>query len=189
MTAASAGKGWQVLTETQVYHNPPWLSVREQRVQLPNGHIIDDYVLAHGPEVAMVFAVTVERQILFVEQYKHGLQTTIWDLPAGYIDPDEDPLVAAQRELEEETGYIGERWYPLHTMYGDTNRNDNRYFYYLALDVRSTGQRQLDETEDIRVHQVPLAEIFSVFAPGRVMAIGSALGIYAGLQFLAGPGD
>jgi 8-oxo-dGTP pyrophosphatase MutT (NUDIX family) len=184
--AKEAKPDWHVLAEKQVYHNPPWLSVREQQVRLPNGHVIDDYVLAKGPDVAMVFAVTTTRQVLFVEQYKHGVKETIWDLPAGYIDAGEDPLVAARRELEEETGYIGERWYPLHQLYADTNRSNNTYHFYLALEVKPTGVRHLDETENIRVHQVPLAEIHSVFTADKIAATGSALGIYAGLHYLAG---
>ena len=168
---------WKVLSERCVYRNEPWLVVHEQEIALPNGHHIPDYIVTEVPDVAMVFAVTDGGEVLMVEQYKHGVGRWIWDLPAGYIDPGEDPLAAAKRELEEETGFVGGRWRPLMSTYFDENRHSNRFFYYLATDVVSEGKRELDDTEDITVHRTSTSSLLGRVIDGRVVGMHSSLGI------------
>jgi ADP-ribose pyrophosphatase len=185
---------WTVRSSRTLLRRPPWLHVEEQDVELPNGQIIEGYLLTPMPEVSMVFAVTDEDQVLFVEQYKHGAGTTMWDLPAGYIDQGEAPAACARRELEEETGYIADDWHDLPAPPAraaqvgqasgwliDPNRADARFYYYLALNARPDGRQHLDATEDIVVHRVPLADVRSVLTDGRVKSLASWAGIMAGL--------
>jgi 8-oxo-dGTP pyrophosphatase MutT (NUDIX family) len=158
--------------------------VDEQEVELPNGQTIEGYLLTPFPEVSMVFAVTSDKHILFVEQYKHGAGTTMWDLPAGYVDEDEDPFSCARRELEEETGYLADDWRDLGGWLIDPNRAHACLYYYLALDARPDGRRHLDITEDIAVHRVPLTDVQAVLADGRVKSLATWAGIWAGLAAL-----
>jgi len=167
-------------------HRPPWLHLDEQEVELPNGQTIEGYLLTAIPEVSMVFAVTSDQHILFVEQYKHGAGTTMWDLPAGYVDEGEGPSTCARRELEEETGYLADDWRDLGGWLIDPNRTQARFYYYLALDAHPAGRRHLDVTEDIVVHRVPLAEVQSVLADGRVKSLATWAGVWAGLAALGG---
>ena len=136
----------------------------------------------------MVFAVTQNEDVLFVEQYKHGAGTSMWDLPAGYVDEGETPFTCARRELEEETGYLADDWRDMGGWLIDPNRTDARFHYYLALGARSDGQQHLDATEDIAVHHVPLAEVQSVLAAGQVQSLATWAGIMAGLAALQGTG-
>jgi ADP-ribose pyrophosphatase len=175
---------WTVRASRTLLHRPPWLHVEEQAVELPNGQVIEDYLLTPIPEVSMVFAVTRDEHVLFVEQYKHGARTTMWDLPAGYIDEGEDPIACARRELEEETGYLTDDWRTMGGWIIDPNRARARLYYYLALNARPDGQRHLDVTEDIVVHRVPLGEVSSVLDDGRVGSLASWAGILAGLSAL-----
>lgn len=171
---------WERVKRECVYCKKPWLVVYEEEVRLPNGVVIPDYITTEVPDVAMVFAVTKERELLLVEQYKHGLGISIWDLPAGYMDQGEDPLSAARRELEEETGYIGGDWRRLCTVYFDENRHDARFYYFLARNVAAEGTRQLDDTEDILVHHVPVASALDLVLDGRIMGMHSSFGICRG---------
>jgi ADP-ribose pyrophosphatase len=175
---------WTVRSSRTLLSRPPWLHVEEQDVELPNGHVIEGYLLTPIPQVSMVFTVTHHRQVLFVEQYKHGAGTWMWDLPAGYVDEGEDPFACAKRELEEETGYVADEWHVLGGWLIDPNRADARFFYYLALNARPDGRRHLDETEDIVVHHVPVDEVALALTDGRVKSLASWAGVMAGLTAL-----
>ena len=107
--AGRSAMEWNTLSERVVYERLPWLRLIEQDVKLPNGIVIENYLITEAPDVAMVFAVTESDEVIFVEQYKQGMREISLDLSAGYIDKsDPSPLSAARRELEEETGYIAE---------------------------------------------------------------------------------
>jgi 8-oxo-dGTP pyrophosphatase MutT (NUDIX family) len=177
---------WNVLSSHIILQRPPWLTVEEQNVQLPNGYRIDGYLLTPLPEVSMVFALTTEEEVLLVEQYKHGCRHLLWDLPAGYIDAGEEPFAAAQRELEEETGYRSENWQALGDWFIDPNRTEARFHYYLARECQADGRRHLDKTEDIIVHRVPLKEISTVHQDGRMLSLASWAGVNAALNNLNG---
>jgi 8-oxo-dGTP pyrophosphatase MutT (NUDIX family) len=175
---------WTVRSTRTLLQRPPWLRVEEQDVELLNGQTIEGYLLTPIPEVCMVFALTRDQRVLFVEQYKHGAGTTMWDLPAGYLDEDEAPLTCAQRELEEETGYLAEDWRYLGGWLIDPNRTAARFHYFLALDAEPDDQQHLDVTEEIEIHRVPLSDLSSVLTAGRVESLASLAGITTGLAVL-----
>ena len=153
---------WTVHSTQTLLQRPPWLRVDEQDVELPNGQSIEGYLLTRIPEVCMVFALTYDQRVLFVEQYKHGAGTTMWDLPAVYLDEGESPLTCARRELEGETGYLAEDWRYLGGWLIDPNRTAARFHYFLALDAQPDGQQHLDVAEELEIHHVPLSDISSV---------------------------
>ena len=87
---------WRILDERLIYEHRPWLRLVEQDVQLPNGVVIEKYLLSEMSDVVMIFAVTMDGHVLFVEQYKHGIGRLSLDLSAGYMDAeDPSPLAAA----------------------------------------------------------------------------------------------
>lgn len=174
-------RNWRVRSETCAYRNEPWLTVWEQEVELPNGTVIPDYLVTRIPDVAMIFAVTPDNQVLLVEQYKHGVGRWLYDLPAGYIDAGEDPFEAARRELREETGHDTDDWSPLCEVYFDENRNARKFYYYLARGAHHCTEQNLDATEEIRVHRVPVAELPGWIQRGDLCGMHSSLGALRGL--------
>lgn len=175
---------WEVLEERCVYRNKHWLTVHEHRVRLPNGRIIEDYLVTEVPEVVMVFAITADGEVLLVEQYRHGTGRDLLDLVAGYIDAGEDPLAAAQRELEEETGYCGGRWTSLGALYYGPSRHDSRFHFFLAEGVVPEGRQHFDDTEELRMQRVPLSEITRYIREGDICGVYSVAGIYRALDAL-----
>ena len=174
---------WEILDERVVYEHPPWLKLVEQDIRLPNGIIIEKYVLTETPDVAMVFAITESGKTIFVEQYKHGMGGLSLDLSDGYMDDDDpSPLAAAQRELEEETGYVSDHWTYMASLVINPNRSNAKIHYYLARGCRPCGTQHLDPTEDLRVHLISMANVRELIASGRVTTMSSAAGIALGLQ-------
>lgn len=98
-------KSWKVL-KSEYLSRQPWFTVRREEVELPNGNKIPEYYIYEYPEWINVIAITKEQKFVFVRQYRHGLGITAYELCAGVCEKeDASPLVSAQRELLEETGY------------------------------------------------------------------------------------
>ena len=177
--------GWHVLDERVVYQHLPWLTLIEQDVRLPNGLVIKKYLLSEMPDVAMIFAITEGNEVIFVEQYKHGMGRPSLDLSAGYIDgEDASPLAAAQRELLEETGYVSHEWTHLASLFIDPNRSKALIHYFLARHCRRAGEPHLDPTEDLRVRLIPLEEVEQLAQRKRVLTVSTLAGIALGMQSL-----
>lgn len=179
-------KPWTVLNSQLVLERPPWLTITAQRCLLPNGHIIEEYLLAEGRDVVMVFPLSADGEVILVEQYKHGCGRVLWDLPAGYVDAEDELLLhAAQRELAEETGYSADDWTHLASLHPDPNRSANRVHFYLAVGARQTTAQHLDATEDLYVHHVSPGDLWPLIANGIIRSMSSVAGIGLGLRYLA----
>ena len=97
---------WEVLEREYLFRRP-WLTARKDVVKLPNGNIIPEFYVLEYPDWVNVIAITTDEKFVMIRQYRHGLGETRYELCAGVVDPGEDPLTAAKRELYEETGYRG----------------------------------------------------------------------------------
>jgi len=174
---------WKVLAERVVYEHIPWLRLIEQDICLPNGVLVEKYLLTETPDVSMIFAVTDEGEAIFVEQYKHGMAQLSLDLCAGYVDPtDRSPQAAAQRELLEETGFESEQWSFLTSLFMSPNRSRARIHYFLAQGCQKTSRQRLDPTEDLRVILLSLDEIPGMIAAGGICTVSSVAGVSLGLS-------
>jgi 8-oxo-dGTP pyrophosphatase MutT (NUDIX family) len=173
---------WEVLTSRQVLDLSPWLTVTTQRIRLPNGTILPDYVLAPPREFSMAVAVDNTGRIVLLRQYKHGLGREAIELPAGYLEsPDEPPLECAQRELREETGFIATHWKPLGNFNLDANRGPSRCHFFLATGLSRQGERQLEASEDIQVFFAAPGEAFDMLLGGEIEPVACATALMLGL--------
>jgi 8-oxo-dGTP pyrophosphatase MutT (NUDIX family) len=177
-------KKWKTLNSQWVVHNQ-WCKVRRDEAELPNGKIVDDYFINVRPEIALVLPITKEREVVFVRQYRHGSGEILIELPAGAFDAEaEDSQLAARRELEEETGYICDRWIKLATIYDNPVKDTNKIHIFLGLDASPIGKRNLDLTEDIEVLLIPLQQVKSEIRAGKFCVAGTITAIFLGLDFL-----
>ena len=148
-------KPWQVL-ESSTEFSSRWLRVRKDIVRTNRGNITEYYVVDRFDYVLIV-ALTADSQVLTVRQYKHGAGQVIRELPAGYIEDGEDPVVSAQRELREETGYEAAQIEPLAVLFASPSASSHRAHVFLATGLRHAGEQQLDANEKIVVQKIDFA--------------------------------
>lgn len=162
-------KPWDVLDSVYLSRKP-WLTLRQDRVRLPNGTIIDDYNVLEYPDWINVVAVTEEGAFVLVRQYRHGRQAVNDELTAGVVDPDDaNPEAAARRELLEETGYGGGEWSHLMTLSANPGTHANLVHSFLARGVRYLQPPQLEATEEIHVHLVSLNDLRVLLDQGEFL--------------------
>ncbi len=171
-------KPWKLL-KSEWALNEKWYKVRRDTVEIKPGKIIDDYFLAVFEDIVIILAITPDGQVPLVRQYKHGAGEIIAELPAGYIDKGEtDPLVAAKRELQEETGFTSDDWEHLGYFYkNSTKAEGNNVHIYLANDAQKTAEQNLDENEDIEVILKPFSEALQMAKSGELKGIDTVLAL------------
>lgn len=161
-------RAWKVV-KSEYLARKPWFTVRHERIELPDGRSIPDYYVFEYPDWVNVIAITKEGKFVFIDQYRHGLGETNYEIPAGVAEPDDaSMLAAAQRELAEETGYGGGEWRELLVVAPNPATQSNLTYCYLATGVERLGAQHLDATEDIRVHLFTAAEVRELLTGGGI---------------------
>lgn len=140
--------------------------VNRIHVTLPNGHESARDVIRHPGAVAVV-ALTDDGRICVVRQYRAALGRVTVEIPAGKLDPGEDPLACAKRELHEETGLVAERMAFLTSLATTPGFTDERIHLYMATGL-SFGPANPDEDEFLNVDLVPLDELIDAVLDGRI---------------------
>jgi ADP-ribose pyrophosphatase len=176
-------KPWTLLHSNLVFDHH-WYKVRQDVVELPNGAVVDDYFLSVRPDVALVFPVTLQREIVFVRQYRHGAGKVLIELPAGTFDPrQESAESAALRELQEETGYRAKQLVRLATLYDNPVKETNKIHLFLAEDVELLSTQHLDPTEEIEVLLVSVDDVRKMLQ-GEISVSGTVAAVFLGLHAL-----
>ena len=148
----------------------PWLTVREDKIRLANGVVIPEYYVLEYPDWVNVLAITKDKKFLMVRQYRHGTGTTNYELCGGCVDKeDASPLVAAQRELLEETGFGKGNWHFNLKMSANPSTSNNWTYNFIAEDVEPVGTQHLDGGEDISFELLSLDEIKSLLKNNEII--------------------
>ena len=143
------------------------LHVFEDTVRLPNGAAASREYLRHIGAVCVI-PVLEDGSVLVERQYRYPVAQVLTEIPAGKLDTkDEDHLLAAQRELREETGATAARWPSLGLFYPACAYSDEAIEMYLAQGLHF-GERHLDADEFLNVARVPLTELVEEVMAGRI---------------------
>ena len=158
---------WKTL-DSKYLSKKPWLTVRVDKVQLPTGAIIDEYYILEYPEWVNTIAITKDEQFVFVRQYRHGIRKTVNELCAGVVEEGEEPIIAAKRELLEETGFGGGEWIPWMTISANASTHANLSHCFLATGVERLDKQHLHKGEDIKVRIFNRNEVLNMLRQGEV---------------------
>lgn len=158
---------WRVTASSYVV-DTRFLRLRKDRIELPDGTVIDDYYVRESRGFVVVFAITPENRVVLVRQYKHGIGKTLLELPAGAIDPGETPLQCAVRELAEETGYTAPEMEFVRSFVVDPTNSDTMAHLFIARGARRTQLQNLDVTENIAVELAAPEELHRMVRDGII---------------------
>ena len=152
--------------ESKVVAEGRVIKVRVDIIETPDGHRVKRDIVEHRGAVAMV-PIDAEGRVILVRQYRHAAGKWLLEIPAGTLDPGEDPLEAAQRELREETGFAAGRIDLLGGCYSAPGYCSEYLHLYAARDLRE-DPLEGDVDEDIEVVPVPLSELRKLIADGEI---------------------
>ena len=158
------------------------LSLHKDRVLLENGHQTTREVVLHRGGVAIV-ALTPEKEVLLVQQYRYPYHRVLTELPAGKREDNEDPLVCGQRELEEETGYRAERWISLGHIFPSPGYLTETLYLYLALDLKKAAQH-LDADEFLDVQVIPFDQAVQSVLENQICDAKTVVGLLKAQAYL-----
>jgi ADP-ribose pyrophosphatase len=142
------------------------LKVRSDTVRLPDGGTAEREWIEHPGAVAMI-ALTDSGELVMERQHRYALGRDMIEIPAGKIDPGEDPLAAAKRELKEETGYTAAQWRHVATIHIAIGYSNERIEIYLAKGLKKEIAK-LDEEEFLEVFTLPLAAALAWVREGKI---------------------
>ena len=161
------GKGWERLS-TEVVQGFRIFELLHEQFRSPRTGKAHRAVVLDSPDWVNIVALTAANQVVLIEQFRFGTERMTLEIPGGLIDPGEDPLPCAKRELAEETGYSSERWTALGTIAPNPAFLRNHLHTFLAEDCVLSGEQDLDPMEDIKVELRDLAEMDALLANGRL---------------------
>lgn len=152
------------------------ISLQVDTVRLPNGNTATREVVRHPGAVAVL--ALKDQKMLVVDQYRQPLGRCEVEIPAGKLEPGEDPLEAAKRELEEETGYTCGSIRKLHSFYTSPGFADEVIHLYLAEDL-TRGDMNPDEDEFLEMAEITLEEAYQLIQEERISDAKTILAVYA----------
>ena len=175
---------WKVRSFERIL-DTPYLRVRREEVEIPEGIIVPDYYIIENRGWVGIVPYTEDGHFLINTQYKHGIGLEVVEFPAGGIDEGEDdPVLTAHRELMEETGYSTDRMELLAHMLANPSGAVTRIWWYLARDVRKTGEQKIDPVEVIENRLVTPAELLQLIHSGEFAVQGQIAAAYMALERL-----
>jgi ADP-ribose pyrophosphatase len=163
------------LVSSRTRYEGKLLTLKEDKVALPDGSTgTREYVLHQG--AAMVIPLFKDGSVLLERQFRYPLGAHFLELPAGKIDPGEEPLATARRELLEETGYGAAQWRHLTTLYPCVGYSNERLELFLGSDLKHEGHPG-EDGEFLECVQLTLDEALDLVATGEVNDAKTILGL------------
>ena len=167
-------------TETEVASETVFagklLHVKRDTVRLHDGTSATREYIRHDGAV-MIIPELETGELVMERQYRYALRRHCLELPAGKIDPGEEPLATGRRELLEETGYVAREWTYLATIHPTVAYSTERIVVYLARGLEHRGNR-LDDGEHLEVLTLPLERLLELVRAGEIGDVKTVIGLF-----------
>ncbi len=164
-------------------YNGDLLKVHEDTVRLPDGKTARREWVSH-PGAVIIIPLLDAQTVIMERQFRYPLGRHFYELPAGKIEPGEDPLATARRELIEECGYAAKSWRHLATLHPCIGYSDERFELYLARDLDYVG-RAPDDGEFLEVVPMAINDVRQYIRDGRITDVKVVSGL-AWLEWYSG---
>ena len=178
-----SGENWKVL-DSELVIDHPHVEVAIETIGLPDGRVISDWPIVNAHDYVNAVVFDKAGRALILEGYKHGARRSTWQVVSGYLQPGEDPLAAAQRQLLQSTGYESEDWRYLGSFVTEAQRHVGVGHFFLCLDVRQVGTPDPNELEPHSLRWVTKQDLRYALMDGRINIISYAMAISRGLMTL-----
>lgn len=155
----------KTLEEKQIYDGKI-VKLYVDKVELPNGKEASREYLKHPGGVGIV-ALTDKNEVLFVKQFRYPYKAVTMEIPAGKLNPGEDPLLSGKRELREETGAAAEIYTDLGTLLPSPGYTNEVIHMYLAENL-TFGETDLDDDEFLNLYKIPLEKAVKMIMNGEI---------------------
>ena len=151
------------------------VKLRVDTVKMPDGRETTREIVEYSDCVAII-AIDADDNVLLVKQFRKPVEKVLLEIPAGGIDPGEDPVTTVCRELREETGYLPRKVKRLGGFYSAPGYSSEYLYLYLATDLTSSPLHA-EDTDSIRLVRVPVAQISSLITSGSICDAKSIAGL------------
>jgi 8-oxo-dGTP pyrophosphatase MutT (NUDIX family) len=175
---------WKTRSRRTVLDHGRFLIVEDHTVELPDGRVLSGWPWIITPDFVTIVAATADGKYLCFRQTKYAVQGTSLAPAGGYLEPGEDPLVAAQRELLEETGHKAEKWIDLGHYPVDGNRGAGTAHLFLALGAHRVAPIDADDLEEQELLYIDRAEVVRALLSGEFKALPWTAAIALALQYM-----
>ena len=169
------------MLSSQTIYDGQVVKLRVDTVRRPGGREAQREIVEHADCMAII-AVDVDDNVLLVKQFRNAVEKELLEIPAGGIDPGEDPVTAVRREMREETGYLPQTVERLGGFYSAPGYCTEYLHLYLATDL-TPSQLFAEDTESIKLVRVPISQISSLINSGSICDAKSIVGLLIFLKY------
>lgn len=158
--------------------------VREDVCKRDNDLSEHTFFVIENPDWVNIIALTKDEEVVLIEQFRHGAEEIILEIPGGMLDDDEKPETAARRELLEETGFEAEEFIYLGKSHPNPAIQNNTIHHFLAKNCEKTGETSFDEHESVTTKLVPYKDVKSLIENGEITHALAVAGFYYTAAYL-----